>query len=122
VRATIASSGFRFDLGAGSVAVATGGTATTFRAVRAAAASKTFAEIGPLLPVDDMAVLAARMCALPIAERSAIPGLTAARADVFPAALLTLSEVARLAKARTLQHSLCNLRYGVAAELLDEIE
>jgi exopolyphosphatase/guanosine-5'-triphosphate,3'-diphosphate pyrophosphatase len=122
VRSTIASSSFRFDLGAGSAAVVTGGTATTFRAVRAAFVGMTFAEIGPILSTDEMAAFADKLCGLPIADRRAMSGLTAARADVFPAALLTLVEVARLAKARTLQHSLCNLRYGLALELLGEIE
>jgi hypothetical protein len=36
----------------------------------------------------------------------------------MPAALLTLAENARAAGVESLQHSLFNLRYGVAAELL----
>lgn len=58
------------------------------------------------------------LSALPIAERSIYPGLPAARADVFPAALTTLLTLMRLGGFTTARHSFRNLRYGLAARLL----
>ena len=55
---------------------------------------------------------------LPLAARREIPGLPPARADVFPAALATLDAVAEIGAITAFHHSLCNLRYGLAAEAL----
>ena len=49
----------------------------------------------------------------------AAEALSAARADVFPAALATLIALAELTGCGTLRHSWCSLRHGVAAELLE---
>jgi exopolyphosphatase / guanosine-5'-triphosphate,3'-diphosphate pyrophosphatase len=56
---------------------------------------------------------------LPLAQRRAVRGLPPKRADVFPAALATLLEVARFAGVDRFAHSFYNLRYGVVAEMLD---
>lgn len=58
------------------------------------------------------------LSALPIADRSLYPGLPAARADVFPAALTTLLTLMRLGGFTTARHSFRNLRYGLATRLL----
>lgn len=117
-RGTIAASGFRFDLPDPARAVATGGTATTFRAVAAAGAGRGFLEFGSALKLPDWEALARRVCAQTIAQRRALAGLPAARADVFPAALLTLAEVARVAQVEGFVHSLLSLRHGLADEWL----
>ncbi|MDI1320222.1 MAG: phosphatase, partial [bacterium] len=58
------------------------------------------------------------MAPLTLQERQAIPGLPAARADVFPAALVTMLTVADFAHIDRFHHSLHNLRWGLAAEAL----
>jgi len=118
VRHVIRESDFRFALEPPVVAVATGGTATTFRAVEAAASGKSFASTSPILPVPALNALAARLATLTIDGRRTIPGVPAARADVFPAALLTLVELAGFARAAEFRHSFYNLRFGLAADML----
>jgi exopolyphosphatase/guanosine-5'-triphosphate,3'-diphosphate pyrophosphatase len=119
VRSTLAESGFAFELPAGTSAVVTGGTATTFRAIEAAAQGRRFEDVSPEITLDDLGAFARRLCATDLATRAAIPGLPTARADVFPAALVTLHEAALAAGVAVMRHSLYNLRYGLAAELLD---
>jgi exopolyphosphatase / guanosine-5'-triphosphate,3'-diphosphate pyrophosphatase len=118
VRAAVKASGFIFDLPPPATAVATGGTVTTLRLLQAAARQIDFAATDSRLRVADLEELAARLCAATLGERRAIPGMPPARADVFPAALVTLTEVARLAHVEAFQHSFYNLRFGLAAELL----
>jgi len=103
---------------AGGAVVGTGGTLTTVRAVRAAAADVPFAASDPHLPVDLLRATLASVGALDLAGRRKVPGLAASRADIFPAALATLLALAEWAGVTAFQHSLRNLRWGVAAELL----
>ncbi len=56
--------------------------------------------------------------ALPLHERMAVPHLPAARADIIPAALITIDSVLEYADRDRVTHSFYNLRYGIAAELL----
>lgn len=107
---------FRFDLASPAVAVATGGTVTTVRAMLAASTGRSLGDVSPSVATAELEPLLARSGALPLAERRAMPGLPAARADVFPTALATMLEVARLAGVEQFTHSLHNLRYGIAAE------
>ncbi|MGH8017481.1 MAG: Ppx/GppA phosphatase family protein [Opitutaceae bacterium] len=118
-REVIAQSGFLFELPPDSIAVVTGGTVTTFRAMQAQAQGLSLEEANPEIEVAAFGALAARVCAMPLAARQKIPGLPAARADVFPAALLTLVELAAAAGIARYRHSFFNLRYGLARELLD---
>ena len=53
-----------------------------------------------------------------LAERRACPGLPAPRADVYPTALATYLTIARHGGFTAFRHSLYNLRYGIAQELL----
>jgi exopolyphosphatase/guanosine-5'-triphosphate,3'-diphosphate pyrophosphatase len=62
--------------------------------------------------------LLACLGALSLAERQQVPGLPPARADVFPTALATIIAVAEIGHLAAFRHSLYNLRYGVADELL----
>jgi exopolyphosphatase/guanosine-5'-triphosphate,3'-diphosphate pyrophosphatase len=118
VLGVVVRSRFRFDIPRPVTAVATGGTVTTFRAMRAAAEGVKLDESNPLVPVADVAELAAHIGDLAIEERRAIPGLPPERADVLPAALLTLVEIAQLAGVNEFRHSFYNLRFGLAAEML----
>jgi exopolyphosphatase/guanosine-5'-triphosphate,3'-diphosphate pyrophosphatase len=58
---------------------------------------------------------------LNLAERLQIPGMPAARADVLPVALATLLAVTETAGLSHFHHSLFNLRWGLAAETLEEL-
>jgi exopolyphosphatase/guanosine-5'-triphosphate,3'-diphosphate pyrophosphatase len=104
---------------AAAAVIGTGGTLTTVRAIRAAAGGVPFADSDPVLPVALLRETLDQVGALPLAGRRAVPGLAASRADVFPTALVTLLALARWAEVSVFLHSLRNLRWGAAAELLD---
>ena len=120
VRQTFAGppSPFRFTLPAPATAVATGGTVTTVRAMLAAQAGCALEATGTTVSVAELETLFASTAGLSLSARRELPGLPAARADVFPAALATILEVTRLAGIERLTHSFYNLRYGIADELL----
>jgi exopolyphosphatase / guanosine-5'-triphosphate,3'-diphosphate pyrophosphatase len=113
-----APGGFRFSLPSPAAAVATGGTVTTVRAMLAAQIGHALDDSSTTVTVAELEQLLARSAALPLASRRELPGLPAARADVFPTALATILEVARLAGVERFTHSFYNLRYGIADELL----
>lgn len=111
------AAGFRWDLPAGSTAVGTGGTLTVARDIAACRAGVG----GPgasLLPVRELERQFASLSRQSVAERRACPGLPAARADVYPTALATYLAIARRGGFSAFRHSLYNLRYGLAQELL----
>jgi exopolyphosphatase / guanosine-5'-triphosphate,3'-diphosphate pyrophosphatase len=117
-RRTLRESGFRFDL-ANPDAVFAGGSMTTARVIAGFEAGKPLAETAPIVTVATLQRILDRVAALPLAERrTEIPGLPAARADVFPAALATMIAVSEVAGLSAFHHSFHNLRYGLAAELL----
>lgn len=120
VRGAIVDSRFLFDLPDGTPAVVTGGTATTFRAAQAGASNTSLEASAPTLNVVDLEAFAFRLARLPVEARAEIPGIPRARADVLPAALITLREVAQFARVDRLQHSFFNLRYGLAIEMLED--
>ncbi len=103
----------------GTQIIGTGGTLATVRAVIAARDQRSFEDCSPVLPVADIQSLRDELASLPLAERQLIPGLPSARADVFPTALTTLLAVGEYVGFSSYQNSLYNLRYGVAAELLE---
>lgn len=113
-RATILGSSFRFSLPSCPDAVATGGTATTMRAIRAARAAVPFEATDATLGIGELDILTKHMAAMPLAERKKVPGLPPARADVFPTALATLMEVASAGGLTRFVNSVYNLRYGLA--------
>lgn len=108
---------FKFDV-AGAAAVGTGGTITTARAVLGARAGVSLDATSPVVKVTQLRDLCDELAGLPLTDRQKIPGLPAARADVFPIALATLVAVADAGGFHSYQHSLYNLRFGVAAEML----
>jgi len=103
---------------AGAPVVGTGGTLTTVRAMRAAREGRPFAEVDAAISVELLNQTLAEVGPLALAARKQVPGLAGSRADVFPAALVTLLAVASWGGFSAYHHSLRNLRWGVAATLL----
>ncbi|MBI2518321.1 MAG: phosphatase [Opitutae bacterium] len=118
-RAVLAASGFAFALPA-AVGVGTGGTVTTIRAIYGARVGRKAEGMPALVTVAQLRELLDFLAPMPLEVRRTVPGLPPARADVFPAALTTLLAVAETARLTALHHSFYNLRYGLAAELLNE--
>jgi exopolyphosphatase/guanosine-5'-triphosphate,3'-diphosphate pyrophosphatase len=119
VRATLAGAGFGIAPTAPDrSAVGTGGTLATVRAILGARDGRAFEATDPAVTVAHLRTLLAELGALPLAARRAVPGLPPARADVFPVALATLLAVAEAGGFAAFLHSLYNLRYGLAAEVL----
>lgn len=121
VKCVLKASGFSFGP-KGRPAVFAGGSMTTARAVFASAFGTDAKESPTLLSSDNIARILEGVAMLPLAARkSQIAGLPPARADVFPAALATMLALAEHASIGAFHHTFYNLRYGLAAELLDEV-
>lgn len=120
-RDALARSDFSFSLSSGAVAVGTGGTVTTARAMIGARDGTAFEATGSVVALARLRELLVRLGALPLAERKLVPGLPPARADVFPTALATLVALAEIGGFSGFQNSVYNLRYGVAAEMLEPV-
>jgi exopolyphosphatase/guanosine-5'-triphosphate,3'-diphosphate pyrophosphatase len=118
-REAFAAGGFRFSPTPGSGAVFTGGTITTVREILAARSGVAFSATSPVISVEALRTLLDEVAVLPLAARRQVAGLPAARADVFPTALTTALAVAEIGGFTSFRNSLHNLRYGLAAELLD---
>lgn len=114
----LASSGFPLPLAAGFAAVGTGGTLTTARAIEAARRGVPFAQSPSLVTVAALRALLGEVGSMDLAGRRAVPGLSPARADVYPVALATLVALADAGRFGAYLHSLRNLRWGIAAQLL----
>lgn len=117
VRDTIKQSGFRFNL-SGAEAVFTGGTFTSIRAIKAALHGVSLEDTPPVVTTATIYDLLDEVCPLSLEDRKKIPGMPAARADVFPAALVTVVTVAEFGLFERFHHSLYNLRWGLAAQAL----
>ena len=118
-RAELAHSGFRFDLPHGQ-AVFAGGSMTAVRLIRGAKDSQDLAATSPVVTVGELRALLEKLAPLTLAERLQFPGLPAGRADVFPAALVTMITIAEVGHIETFHHTLYNLRWGLAADALDQ--
>jgi exopolyphosphatase / guanosine-5'-triphosphate,3'-diphosphate pyrophosphatase len=118
-REILGGSGFTFSLPRPAAAIGTGGTVTTVRAIIGARSNREFAETSPTVTVEQLRSLLVALGAMPLSERQRVPGLPAARADVFPTALATLIAVAELGGFTAFRNSVYNLRYGIAAQLLE---
>jgi exopolyphosphatase/guanosine-5'-triphosphate,3'-diphosphate pyrophosphatase len=122
VKQELRRAGFRFDLpDTPPAAVFTGGTVTTIRVVKGARHGVELADTPAVVSLHTVSELLDELAPLTLADRMDIPGMPAARADVFPAALITVLAVAECAGLDHFHHSLHNLRWGVAAELLTGI-
>ena len=118
VRQVVMASGFSFTLPSDAVAVGTGGSVTTVRAILGARIGQGFDETPPVVPIAELRQLLDWIAALPLSGRRQISGLPAARADIFPVALATLLAVAELGRFEAYHNSVYNLRYGLADEAL----
>ena len=114
---TLKASGFSFEPNT-SPFIVTGGAFTVTRAVLAAQISQTIDDRSPILHKQEISELKSVLMQLPLHERMAVPHLPASRADIIPAALITIDTVLDYAARDTVTHSFYNLRYGIAAELL----
>jgi exopolyphosphatase / guanosine-5'-triphosphate,3'-diphosphate pyrophosphatase len=117
-RDLLARSGFNFSLPVEAVAVGSGGSVTTLRAILGAREGKSFDETDRVVPVAYLRDVLGWIAALPLEQRRQVSGLPAARADVFPVALATLLAVAECGRFQAYHNSVYNLRYGVADEAL----
>lgn len=120
VHQSLASASFRFNL-PGAAAVGTGGTVATVRAILGARIGLTTEQTAPIVTRDELRDLLAVLAPMTLAERRQVPGLPAARADVFPTALATILAVADAGGFREFHHSFYNLRYGLASQALAEL-
>jgi len=118
VRAFVKASEFEFTPDDAPL-IATGGAFTVSRAVLAARAGLSIEERPAVLHRKELAGLASELSAMPYHERLKVPHLPAARADIIPAALTTIVEVLDLSERDRLTHSFFNLRYGIAAGLME---
>ena len=99
----------------------TGGAFTVLRLLLATEEGGGLLERSPVLTAGDIRTWSERLAGLSLAERARIPGLPEARADILPVALLILEALSEVTRTERYHHSLCNLRFGRAAALLDEI-
>ncbi len=118
VRDALKEAGFRCPLG-GCDAVFTGGSMTSVRAIKGALHGVRLEDTPAVVATSTLEHLLDEIAPLTLDERRAMPGMPAARADVFPAALVTMLAVADYAGIERFHHSLHNLRWGIAAEALD---
>lgn len=70
------------------------------------------------ISIESLENLLARLSSETAAERIGVEGVPASRADIAPAALAVVSEVAAICGCDKLIYSSRNLRYGIAAQML----
>ncbi len=117
VAETLFKSGFDFEP-TDLPLIATGGAFTVSRAVLAAQAGHEISDSSPHLEREALDALKQQLAPLPVHERLSTPHLPAARADIIPTALITIDTLLDTAHRSRLTHSFYNLRYGIAADLL----
>ncbi len=120
VRDTIKAAGFRFNLPEAE-AVFTGGTLTGVRLIKGALHGVNLENTPSLVSLSTLNDLLDEVGSLTLEERKKIPGMPAARADVFPAALVTVVTLAEFGMFDRFHHSLYNLRWGLAAQSLADV-
>lgn len=118
-KATLA--GFAFSL-PDSAALGTGGTVSSVRALFGARSAQPMEATSPIVTLAQLRELLDLIAPLTLDQRRQIPGMPFARADVLPAALTTFIAVAELGGFAEFRHSVYNLRYGLAAGLLDRAD
>jgi exopolyphosphatase/guanosine-5'-triphosphate,3'-diphosphate pyrophosphatase len=117
VRDELKRSGFRFPVIA-PPAVFTGGSMATVRVLKGARHGHPMEDTPPIVGVDTLRHLLDELAPLTLEQRKAVPGMPAARADVLPAAIVTMLTVADYVHVERFHHSVHNLRWGLADELL----
>ena len=117
VRDELKRSGFRFPIVA-PAAVLTGGSMSAVRTIKGARHGVKMEDTPAVIGIETLAHLLDELAPLSLDQRKAVPGMPPARADVFPAALVTMLTVADYAHVDRFHHSLYNLRWGLADEML----
>ncbi|TAG32309.1 MAG: phosphatase, partial [Verrucomicrobia bacterium] len=113
VKQELRRAGFRFDFTdeAGSAqkvsaTVFTGGTVTTIRVIKGARHGAVLADTPAVVSTGTVHHLLDEIAPLSLAERQEVPGMPTARADVFPAALVTVLAVTECVGCDHFHHSL----------------
>lgn len=119
VAATLRGAGLLLD--AARAAIGTGGSVATVRAIFGARSGLSLEETSPVVTVVQLRALLDLLAPMTLETRRTVPGLPPGRADVFPTALATILAVAEVGGFAEFHHSVRNLRYGLAAELLDSM-
>ncbi len=117
VTTTLHLAGFHF-FGSERAAIFAGGSMTTVRAIHGAREGRRMEDEPALVTVEAIQTLLDEISAMSLSERQLIPGLPRGRADVFPAALATMMAIAEAGRLTCFHHSLYNLRWGIADEVL----
>ena len=112
------SSGFTISANSNAPAILTGGSATNVRFLL----SDDQLNPSAIIPLTKLEELLEKIAPLNLEERRKINGLPAERADIFPAALITLITISLMGNFDRFRHSFYNLRYGIASELLQKLE
>jgi exopolyphosphatase/guanosine-5'-triphosphate,3'-diphosphate pyrophosphatase len=101
----------------GAHLVGVAGTVTTICAVARAIDPYDPAQVhGARLKATEISATLDRLCAMPLAERRALPGLQPKRADVIPAGALILEAAARRLGANEVRVSDRGLRWGLLVD------
>lgn len=109
-----------FDFRNPAALVGTGGGLTHARFIIAANKGVSKEDSDPNLSLVEMRKLMYSICSMTLDERAKLPHLSRARADIMPIAMIVLTTIMDLATAGSVVNSYYNLRYGLAAELLEQ--
>ncbi len=102
----------------GNTLIGAGGVCQVTHAIFAYKAGISLEESIPILPLKAIKDLYWELANMSLEQRSYVPGLPAARADIFPAALAVIINLAQFTQSDAITHSTRNLRYGIAKKLL----
>jgi exopolyphosphatase / guanosine-5'-triphosphate,3'-diphosphate pyrophosphatase len=104
-----------------ATAIGTGGTVATVRAILGAREDKPIEATPAVVTTLQLQELLDYLAPMTLEQRRRVAGMPPARADVFPVALATILAIASLGGFTELRHSFHNLRYGLAAQLLESL-
>lgn len=112
------ASGFDFEAARGAVFVGSGGALSALHHMRCFAPGEGRMGSIPLLPVANMQSLYEQACAVDVRQRIITQGFPKNRADIMPAAMLVLLNLAGRCGARDYAYCSHNLRFGLAAQTI----
>lgn len=98
--------------------VGCGGAFAVIRAILGQRSETVAVAESGVIDSSTIEALLQEIAAMPLNARLGVPGLPRSRADIFPSALAVLAATGRFLGTRSFRHSLRNLRYGIADELL----
>ncbi len=117
VRQAIKSSGFAFGPETVPFIVTGGAFKVIYNILEASNANATTSS-PQILQKADIAALRSTLKNIPLLDRLMAYKVPVSRADILPTALITIDTVLECAGCQTVTLSACNLRYGIATELL----